>query len=98
MSLGAVPDDAISGASFDEDENLAWFSNGDKPGTLHGTAGLNESELDLTGGGTSYVEYDPVENADFTQSGSIKFLVRPNYDGAPSGTQYFITIMKFYFP
>lgn len=54
---------------------------------------INSGELDLDGG-SKYVDYPALGNADHAQQLTIRFLYRPNYSGTPSSIRYMFSISR----
>ena len=48
-----------------------------------GSVSISGGKLFLGSGTGNYIRYDVKGNADFTQTGAIKFKLTPNYSGTP---------------
>lgn len=83
---------ATFGATYTTSINGSW-GNGVLTGTAYNGAAISGNRLDLSGSVSERrVEYAALNNADFTQTGCIKFKYTPNYSGAPTNPQYIVTI------
>jgi hypothetical protein len=60
--------------------------------TTAGTVSITNGKLVLGTGTGNYVRYSAQGNADFTQAGTIKFKITPNYSGAPTANTGLIGI------
>jgi hypothetical protein len=76
-------------ASYDTSLN-ADFSIGDNFGTPHDGAAISSGFLDLAHDDNRYVSYSAIDNANFTQLGTIIFELYPNYTDAPETTDFSI--------
>lgn len=87
-----VPANATFHADYKLGVNGVW-GNGILTGTPVGGAAVVGGYLDLKGYLLKFVDYDADLNADSQQVGCIRFVLRPNYTGAPVGkTQFFVSI------
>ena len=57
-----------------------------------GSVSISGGKLFLGSGTGNYIRYDAKGNANFTQTGAIKFKLTPNYSGTPSTNAIFINI------
>ena len=76
------------GSSF----NANWGA-GFLTGTPNGGAAIVSSKISLVGAG-SKVFWSPVANADFLQTGTIRFVYTPNYSGTPVSDNSIISISQ----
>jgi len=67
---------------------------GSLTGTAVGGAAILNGKLDLAHNDNRYVSYSAVSNADFTQTGAVRFIVTPNYSGSPAIQQQLFSIGK----
>jgi hypothetical protein len=68
-----------------KDNLAADYARGSRYVTAtNGNVTLSNGKLTLGSGTGNYVKYSAVGNATFTQQGTIKFKITPNYSGAPS--------------
>jgi hypothetical protein len=79
------PTNATFGATYTDNINGSW-GNGGLNGTGIGSPTISGGKLELTGG-TKYVSYDAVGNADTLQTGCIRIRYTPNYTGTPSASR-----------
>jgi len=86
------PTDATCGATYTNDINLSW-GNGVLTGTGTGSPTVSGGKLVLTGG-TKFVQYQALNNADSLQVGCIRFKYTPNYSGVPITTRFLMTISQ----
>jgi len=68
------------------------FGAGVLTGTAFNGAAVAAGLLDLTGAVNKYVDYAGAANADFAQTGCIRFIYVPNYNGNPANVQFFVNI------
>jgi len=87
-----TPTNSTSWATYTSDINLNNGS-GTLTGTATGGASVLNNKLDLTHGDRRYVSYSAVGNANFNQTGCIKFKYTPNHI-TPIGDHYVFTILK----
>jgi len=73
---------ATFGVNYSVDINGNW-GNGVLTGTASGGASVSGGKLDLTGG-TKYVRYDAISNANSLQTGCVRFKFTPAYSGSPT--------------
>jgi hypothetical protein len=76
------PANATFGATYNSSINGNW-GNGVLTGTAFGGASVLNGKLDLKGG-SKYVVYQALNNADSAQVGCVRLKYTPNYSGAPS--------------
>jgi hypothetical protein len=57
-----------------------------------GSVTFSNGKLTLSSAANNYVRYSAVGNAQFTQQGTIKFKLTPNYSGIPAGYVIFANI------
>jgi hypothetical protein len=62
--------------------------------TATGGAAIVGGYLDLTHSDVRYVDIEAPGNADFTQTGTIKWILNPNYHDAPNSSQYLIDLYE----
>ena len=86
------PAGVMCGATYTTDINLNW-GGGVLTGTAFGGAGVAGGKLVLTGG-TKYVSYNPVGNANSYQTGCIRLRYTPNYSGTPAAISQMIMIAQ----
>lgn len=80
---------AVFHASFTNGKDGDW-GDGTLTGTLVGTAAVAGGVLDLRNGTNSCITYPAGSHVDaLDQEGSIAVRITPDYNGSPSGTQYF---------
>jgi hypothetical protein len=60
--------------------------------TTAGSVAITNGKLVLGAGTGNYVRYDAQGNADFTQTGAIKFKLTPNYSGIPANSVVFVQV------
>lgn len=84
---------ATFGANYNSDVDGNWGGD-DLTGTPVGGAAVSGGRLDLAHDDTRHVDYNAVGNAKFTQTGTIKFKVTPNYTGTPIDEMTFFCISK----
>lgn len=77
-------------ASFSSMIN-ADFGSGNLTGTPTGGAGITGGKLDLTGN-NKFLSFSGTGNADFTQTGALRFKLTPNYSGAPAAITMLFSI------
>lgn len=87
---GGVPGGSSFYAIYDSSIN-ADSSTGVGTGTAAGGAAISSNKLLLSGSG-SQVTYAATGNANFTQTGTIRFNLTPHYSGQPAASQHFFTI------
>ena len=94
--IDKAPTDSVCWATYTTDKDLnASINSGSLVGTLVNGATVSGGYLDLTGGASSYADYAGLNNVDtLIQEGTIKFIVKPNYSGTPSGIRNFIVISE----
>ncbi len=83
--------DATCYAGYDTSIDLNW-GDGVLAGSAVGGAVVAGGWLDLRGGGVRYVEYSAAGNAQSAQTLCIRFMFRPNYSGAPTTHQTYVSI------
>jgi hypothetical protein len=59
-----------------------------------GGAAVVGGYLDLAHNDVRYVDISAPKNADFTQLGTIKWIIKPNYNNAPNTDQYLIDLFE----
>lgn len=77
-----------SGAAF----NANW-ANGSLVGTPNGAAAIVAGKIQLQGVNT-FMSWVPLNNADFTQTGTIRLTYTPNYSGTPLSDQAIFVASK----
>lgn len=90
LDLTPLTDSTFS-AKYSSDINATWCG-GVYTGVANGGATVLNGKLDLNHGDNRYVEYDAAGNADFQQTGTIRFKLTPNYSTAPLIDQAFFSI------
>ena len=78
-------------ALYDSDINLT-YGLGVLTGTGTGSPTVSGGNLDLRGGAIKAVSYSATLNADFTQTGTVRINIIPNYSGTPASDQYLFSI------
>lgn len=81
------PADATYYAALSATINGNW-GNGGLTNTAVGGAAIVGGELDCKGITIKHIRIPAADNFAIGNSGCIRFLYRPNYSGAPSGTRY----------
>src|ERR1035437_4830131 len=90
---GTVPAGATFLADFIDSLSADYSLGAATPTAVSGAARAFGGYEELVGE-NSYVAYNPVLNADFTQTGTVRVTVKPQYNGPPSSVQVFVDIAK----
>jgi hypothetical protein len=80
-------------ALFKDDIDLNYGS-GTHTGHAVNGATIANGWLDLAHNDNRYVYWDATNNASFTQTGTVKFLVEPSYTGTPTTNTFYLLISK----
>lgn len=80
-------------ANYAENVN-GTFGDGVLTGTIVNGASVSGGELVLDQDDVRYVEYAALDNRGGTQTGTIRFRVKPNYTGSPSTNKTFYSEAK----
>lgn len=86
-----TPDNATFYADYESDEDGNW-GGGVLSGTLVSGASVSGGQLDCTSGVLDSATYACSGNADFTQTGCIRFTVVPNYSGVPGSNSVLFSL------
>jgi hypothetical protein len=70
----------------------ADYGSGTRTAIAFGGAAVLNDRLNLSHGDIRYITYDATSNVDFTQTGTVRFKVIPNYSGAPQSAMVFFSI------
>ena len=84
-------------ATFTSSSSLSWSKNGGfRLAALFNGAVASGGLMDLSAnsGGSSYVTYDPVDNADSTQTLTFRGIYKPRYTGTPAAFQELMAVKK----